>query len=60
MVNLNKILASFKKTQAQLDKYIEEKESQINDLCAQRAVAENEKRKAATVNGNLKKLLGEA
>lgn len=59
MVNLNKILASFKKTQAQLDKYIEEKDSQINDLCAQRAIAENEKRQAAIVNGNLKKLLGE-
>lgn len=59
-MNLNKILASFKKTQAQLDKYVVEKNNEIIELENTLVDANYKKRKAITVNENLKNLLGEA
>lgn len=59
MLKLDKILSSFKKTQAQLDKYIEEKDQEIIDLSFKQNVAQGERHKASCVNENLKKLLGE-
>lgn len=59
-MNLNKIVADFKKTQTQLGKYVEFKTSEILKIEETLSDFNNEKDKANKILTNINKLLGES